>query len=409
MNKKKIINDPVYGFITIRSERVFDIINHPYFQRLRRIKQMGLSELVYPGAHHTRFHHAIGAMHLMCITLDNLRTKGVEISDEEYEAASIAILLHDIGHGPFSHALEYSLLKDVPHEHLSRIIISRLNQEMNGQLAMALDIFNGHYPKKFLNELVASQLDIDRLDYLKRDSFFTGVSEGTIGADRIIKMLDVKDDRLVVEEKGIYSIENFLSARRLMYWQVYLHKAGVSAEKMLIKIIERAKKLTKKQKEIFASPPLKLFLSQEIGIEQFAEQEGILENFAQLDDYDIWGAIKMWAHHDDMILSKLCQMLINRKLFRIKLTNEPPTREEIQHIEQKIQETYQLKPKEVKYFFSHGKVTNNAYLSSDKEILILSKSGTVRDVVEAADLPNIKAMSKIVRKYYRCWPKDISL
>ena len=409
MNKKKIINDPVYGFITIRSELVFDIINHPYFQRLRRIKQMGLSELVYPGAHHTRFHHAIGAMHLMCITLDNLRTKGVEITDEEYESASIAILLHDIGHGPFSHALEYTLLKNVPHEHLSRMIMSRLNQQMDGKVSLALDIFNGTYHKHFLNELVASQLDIDRLDYLKRDSFFSGVSEGTIGADRIIKMLDVHDGRLVVEEKGIYSIENFLSARRLMYWQVYLHKAGVSAEKMLIKIIERARRLTRKNQDVFASPPLKLFLSRDIGIELFAEEEGVLDSFAQMDDYDIWGAIKMWAHHPDRILSSLCQMLLERKLFRIKLTNEAPGKDEIKHIEQQIMETYDLKPNEVKYFFSHGKVTNNAYMISDKEIRILSKSGQVRDVVEAADLPNIKAMSKIVRKYYRCWPKDISL
>ena len=399
----------MYGFITIRSGLVFDIINHPYFQRLRRIKQMGLSELVYPGAHHTRFHHAIGAMHLMTITLENLRTKGVAITDEEFEGATIAILLHDIGHGPFSHALEFSLLENVPHEHLSRMIISRLNQEMAGKLSVALDIFNGHYPKKFLNELVASQLDIDRLDYLKRDSFFTGVSEGTIGADRIIKMLDVKDDRLVVEEKGIYSIENFLSARRLMYWQVYLHKAGVSAEKMLIKIIERARRLTQKGEAVFASPTLRLFLTRDIGIELFAEEEGILHSFVQLDDYDLWGAIKMWAHHDDFILSKLCQMLLDRKLFRIKLTNEAPERDEIKKIEAGIMKTYGLKAKDAKYFLSHGKVTNNAYRVSDQEILILSKSGKVRDVVEAADLPNIKAMSKIVRKYYRCWPKDISL
>lgn len=409
MNKKKIINDPVYGFITIRSELIFDIINHPCFQRLRRIKQMGLAELVYPGAHHTRFHHALGAMHLMCITLDNLRNKGVAITDEEYEGASLAILLHDIGHGPFSHALEFSLLKNILHEQLSRLIISNLNREMDGQLSLALDIFNGCHPKQFLNELISSQLDIDRLDYLKRDSFFSGVSEGTIGADRIIKMLDVKDGRLVVEEKGIYSIENFLSARRLMYWQVYLHKAGVAAEKMLIKIIERARKLAKGSEELFASPPLRLFLTREIGIELFAKEEGILENFVQLDDYDIWGAIKMWAHHPDRILSSLCQMLLNRNLFRIKLTHEAPGKKEIKHIEKQITEAYNLKPQDAKYFFSHGKVTNNAYKTSDREILILSKSGRVRDVVEAADLPNIKAMSKIVRKYYRCWPKDITL
>jgi hypothetical protein len=409
LNKKKIINDPVYGFITIRSELVFDIIDHPYFQRLRRIKQLGLTELIYPGAHHTRFHHAIGAMHLMGATLENLRNKGVEITEEEFEAASIAILLHDIGHGPFSHALEYSLLQDVPHEHLSRIIISKLNREFNGRLTMALEIFNNSYSKKFLAELVSSQLDIDRLDYLKRDSFFTGVSEGTIGADRIIKMLDVHQGRLVVEEKGIYSIENFLSARRLMYWQVYLHKTSVSAEKMLISIIKRAKKVNKNDSNIFCTPALSVFLNEEVGIEKFAEDSNVLDAFLELDDYDIWGAIKVWVHHEDSILSKLCRMLLDRHLFRIAISNEAPSREEIKDDEAKIKMAYQLKPKDIKYFYSSGQLSNNAYLASDREILILSKNGTVRGVTEAADLPNIKAMSKIVRKYYRCWPKDISL
>jgi len=410
LNKRKIINDPVYGFITIRNELIFDIINHPYFQRLRRIKQMGLAELVYPGAHHTRFHHALGAMHLMSITLDNLRTKGVEITDEEYEGALVAILLHDVGHGPFSHALEFSILKDVHHEHLSRMIISRLNQEFDGALSLALEIFNGNYAKPFLHQLVSSQLDIDRLDYLKRDSFFSGVSEGTIGADRIIKMLAVKDGQLVVEEKGIYSIENFLSARRLMYWQVYLHKAGVSAEKMLISIINRAKKLTKKGKaDLFMTEGLRFFFEKEIGIEQFAEDPKTLETFLELDDYDLWGAIKIWAKSDDKILSALCSMLLNRELFRIKFSSDPITKEEKESIQQKIADTYGLQSKDIKYFLSTGQVTNNAYLTNDKKIMILSKNGEVRDVVEAADLPNIKAMSKIVRKYYRCWPKDINL
>ena len=409
MNKKKIINDPVYGFITIRSELIFDIIDHPYFQRLRRIKQLGLTELIYPGAHHTRFHHALGAHHLMTATLENLRNKGVEITDEEFEAALMAILLHDIGHGPFSHALEYSLLENIPHEHISRMIISRLNHEFDGKLSLALEIFNGNYKKKFLTQLVSSQLDIDRLDYLKRDSFFTGVSEGTIGADRIIKMLDVYDNQLVVEEKGIYSVENFLSARRLMYWQVYLHKTSVSAEKMLISIIKRARKLAKNGEDLFYPPPLAVFLTEQVGIERFAEDPAILTAFLQLDDYDIWGAIKMWVHHSDPILSKLCQMLLNRHLFKIEITNEPPSKEEIKRNETAIAETYGLQTKDVKYFFSHGKLTNNAYMASTQEILILSKSGEVRGVTEAADLPNIKAMSKIVRKYYRCWPKDISL
>ncbi len=409
MNKKKIINDPVYGFITIRSELIFDIIDHPYFQRLRRIKQLGLTDLIYPGAHHTRFHHAIGAMHLMTGALENLRNKGVQITDQEFEGAQIAILLHDIGHGPFSHALEFSLLENIKHEELSNLIIEALNKIYKGKLDTALSIFNGTYAKKFLHQLVSSQLDIDRLDYLKRDSFFTGVSEGTIGADRIIKMLDVKDGKLVVEEKGIYSIENFLSARRLMYWQVYLHKASVSAEKMLIAIINRAKALRKKEVDLFASPALDQLLKQQIGLEDFINNPDIFQSFIRLDDYDIWAGIKLWADHDDPIISKLSNMLLNRNLFRIELTATPPSRDEIKVIEHALIEQYDLKPKEVKYFLSHGKVSNSAYVPSQGEISILSKSGEVRDVVEAADLPNIKAISKMVSKYYRCWPKDISL
>lgn len=345
----------------------------------------------------------------MGATLENLRNKDIEISDAEFEGAMIAILLHDIGHGPFSHALEFSLLEGVPHEQISRMIMSKLNKEFNGQLDLALEIFNGTYPKKFLSELVSSQLDIDRLDYLKRDSFFTGVSEGTIGADRIIKMLDVHEGRLVVEEKGIYSIENFLSARRLMYWQVYLHKTSVSAEKMLIAIIKRARKLVKKEKSLFYTPALGVFLKEQVGIDRFVNEPAILEAFLQLDDYDVWAAIKVWVNHEDPILSKLCRMLLDRELFRITISNEPPSKEEIKADEAKIAEAYQLEAKDVKYYFSHGKLTNSAYMASDKEILILSKSGEVRGVTEAADLPNIKAMSKIVCKYYRCWPKDISL
>ncbi|MFT6872870.1 MAG: HD superfamily phosphohydrolase [Roseivirga sp.] len=409
MNKKKIINDPVYGFITIHSGLIFDIIDHPYFQRLRRIKQLGLTELVYPGAHHTRFHHAIGAMHLMTETLENLRTKGVEISDEEYEATLIAILLHDVGHGPFSHALESTLLKEVAHESISHLTIVKLNNEFDGRLSMSIEIFLGAYKRQFFNQLVSSQLDIDRLDYLKRDSYFTGVSEGTIGAERIIKMLDVKDDQLVVEEKGIYSIENFLSARRLMYWQVYLHKTSVSSEKMLISIIKRAKNLTQRGQDLFATPALKLFLKQEFKTEDFQEEPEVLETFLELDDYDIWGAIKIWSHYHDTVLSSLCQKLLNRELFRIKISTEPASEEEMEHISTKIQQVYGISASDAEYFHSTGQLSNNAYISGDQKIMILSKSGEVRDVVDAADLPNIKAMSKIVRKYYRCWPKDISL
>lgn len=409
MNKKKIINDPVYGFITIQSGLIFDIIDHPYFQRLRRIKQLGLTELVYPGAHHTRFHHAIGAMHLMTETLENLKSKGVEISESEMEATLIAILLHDIGHGPFSHALEFTLLKDVNHESLSFLTIAKLNEDLNGSLEMSLQIFQGKYHRKFLNQLVSSQLDIDRLDYLKRDSYFTGVSEGTIGAERIIKMLNVKDDELVVEEKGIYSIENFLSARRLMYWQVYLHKTSVSSEKMLISIIKRAKRVTQKGEDLFATPALKLFLSQEFKTNDFEQRSDILEAFLDLDDYDLWGAIKIWSEHTDFVLSRLCQMLLKRQLFKIEISQDPVPVKEIERISGLVQKTYEVSADQAKYFYSTGQLTNNAYLSNDQKIMILSRSGEVRDVGEAADLPNIKAMSKIVRKYYRCWPKDISL
>ena len=376
MNKKKIINDPVYGFISIRSELIFDIIDHPYFQRLRRIKQLGLTDLIYPGAHHTRFHHAIGAMHLMTGALENLRNKDVTITNEEFEGAQIAILLHDIGHGPFSHALEFSLLENINHEQLSQLIITELNVIYGGKLDLALAIFNDTYSKPFLHQLVSSQLDIDRLDYLKRDSYFTGVSEGTIGAHRIIKMLDVKNGQLVVEEKGIYSIENFLSARRLMYWQVYLHKTSVSAEKMLIGIIQRAKFLTQSGATLFSSPALALLLKQNAQMDDFYNDPSLLPAFLKLDDYDIWGAIKIWADHDDIIISKLCTMLLNRQLFKISLTTTPPEQNEIENIEQALINQYHLKTSELKYFFSHGKVTNSAYKAADGEISILSKSAS---------------------------------
>lgn len=348
-------------------------------------------------------------MHLMTETLENLRTKGVVISDEEYQATLIAILLHDIGHGPFSHALESTLLKEVEHESISHLTIVKLNDEFQGRLSMSIEIFLGAYKRQFFNQLVSSQLDIDRLDYLKRDSYFTGVSEGTIGAERIIKMLDVKDDELVVEEKGIYSIENFLSARRLMYWQVYLHKTSVSSEKMLISIIKRAKNLTQRGQDIFATPALKLFLKQEFKTEDFREQPEVLETFLELDDYDIWGAIKIWSHYHDTVLSSLCEKLLKRDLFKITISTEPVSNEEKERISTRVQQVYGISASDAEYFHSTGQLSNNAYISDDQKIMILSKSGQVRDVVEAADLPNIKAMSKIVRKYYRCWPKDISL
>ena len=409
MNKKKIFNDPVYGFITINSELIFDIVEHPYFQRLRRIKQLGLTDFVYPGALHTRFHHAMGAMHLMSITLDNLRSKGHEISNEEYEASLVAILLHDIGHGPFSHALEFSLLKGIRHEHLSLQLMEYFNQLFSGKLELTIKIFTNQYPRRFFHQLVSSQLDIDRLDYLQRDSLFTGVSEGTIGADRIIKMLDIKDDQIVVEEKGIYSIENFLSARRLMYWQVYLHKATVSAEKMLIMLIQRAKYLVNQGQAVFATPSLQVFLENDVSLEGFKQNEAYLKAFATLDDYDIWAAVKFWNHHPDRILSELSSMLLERRLFRVVLSNKKPSASVTEKVRQQIATSYGLKDRDVKYFLACGSMSNAAYIAGGQNIYIMTKKGKVMDVAQASDLPNIKAMSKIVKKYYLCIPKNIEL
>ncbi len=408
MKSQKILNDPVYGFITIPSELIFAIIDHPYFQRLRRIRQLGLTDFVYPGALHTRFHHALGAMHLMSITLDNLRIKGTEISEEEYEAALIAILLHDIGHGPFSHALEYSLLRGIPHEELSLLTIELLNEEFGGQLTLALRIFKNQYPKKFLNQLVSSQLDIDRLDYLQRDCFFTGVSEGTIGADRIIKMMAVKDDQLVIEEKGIYSIENFLSARRLMYWQVYLHKTTVSAEKMLINLIQRAKILAQGGRNFYVTEEMAYFMSQEVSLADFKADSSLLKKFLQLDDFDIWGAIKLWKNDSDYVLRNISQMFLTRKLFKINLVNEPFSSEEIEHLRAKAQKKLQVPDEDLGYFFSTGTISNYGYLEKDR-ISILTKKGEVVDVASAADLPNIKIMSKMVEKHYICVAKSLIL
>ena len=408
MKSQKIINDPVYGFITIPSELIFAIIDHPYFQRLRRIRQLGLTDFVYPGALHTRFHHALGAMHLMSITLDNLRIKGTEITEEEYEAALLAILLHDIGHGPFSHALEYSLLRGIPHEELSLLTIELLNEEFGGQLTLALQIFKNQYPKKFFHQLVSSQLDIDRLDYLQRDCFFTGVSEGTIGADRIIKMMAVKDDQLVIEEKGIYSIENFLSARRLMYWQVYLHKTTVSAEKMLINLIQRAKKLAQDGRIFFVTEEMAYFMSQEVSLADFKADSSLLKKFLQLDDFDIWGAIKLWKNDPDYVLQNISQMFLTRKLFKINLVNEPFSSQEIEHLRAKAQKKLSVPDEDLGYFFSAGTISNYGYLEKDR-ISILTKKGEVIDVASAADLPNIKIMSKMVEKHYVCVAKSLIL
>jgi HD superfamily phosphohydrolase len=344
----------------------------------------------------------------MSITLDNLRHKGIEISEEEYEAGLIAILLHDIGHGPFSHALEFSILQNIPHESLSLLVIQRLNREFDNKLDLAIKIFKGEYERKFFNQLVSSQLDIDRLDYLQRDCFFTGVSEGAIGADRIIKMMDIKDDRLVIEEKGIYSIENFLSARRLMYWQVYLHKTTVSAEKMMISLINRAKYLMQNGQNLIATNELCYFLKGNFTLNDFKNNEASLENFLTLDDFDIWGAIKLWKNSEDYILKNLSSMFLDRNLFKINLRNEEFSQAEIEEERLKLLKKLQIPESDLPYFFNHGVLSNHAYLNTE-QIFILTKKGNIIDVALAADLPNIKAMSKIVKKHYICHAKNLTL
>lgn len=407
MNKKKIINDPVYGFISIPNELIYDLISHPWFQRLRRIKQLGLTDYVYPGALHTRFHHALGAMHLMKETLDNLREKNIEISPAEYEATLIAILLHDIGHSPYSHALEHVLIPEFTHERLSYLIINQLNLQFNGELNLAIEVFSGHYERKFLCQLVASQLDVDRLDYLNRDSFFTGVSEGKIGSERIIKLLNVYDDELVIEEKGIYSIENFLSSRRLMYWQVYLHKTTVAVEQMLRQIIKRAKEINSEEHKN-VSPDLLLFLKTGTSIKEIEENSQILAAFTNLDDYDILGAIKFWKSSNDYILKKYCQMLIDRKILNLKFFEEEINDSETESKNNKLLKNG-MSIEHVKYFVFHGLKSNAAYIGGDQKINVLTKKGKVVDIANASDLPNIKAMRKIVTKYYLCWPKSLFL
>ncbi len=404
-NKKKIVNDPIYGFITIPSNLIFDIIEHPYFQRLRRIKQLGLADYTYPGALHTRFHHALGAMHLMGLAIENLKSKGHAISYEETEAAQIAILLHDIGHGPFSHALEFTLLQNTNHEQLTEIILKKLNQHFNGKLDMAISIFEDKYPRKFLHQLVSSQLDIDRLDYLQRDCFFTGVSEGTIGADRIIKMLELVDDEIVVEEKAIYSIENFLSARRLMYWQVYLHKTVVSAEQMIIQIIKRARYLMYHGQEVIATDSLKIFLESKVDFERFNTEPQYLEAFAKLDDYDVWSAVKLWSASRDRVLNFLCNNLLGRKLFKVHISNHPIDPEFIHLQQQYLLENQHWTIEEIDFLMVSGTISNAAYNLGNHQINILMRSGKILEIAEASDLPNIKALNQIVSKHYTCWPK----
>ena len=409
MNKKKILNDPIYGFIKIPDGLIFHIIEHPYFQRLRRIKQLGLTDYVYPGAMHTRFHHALGAMHLMDQALLNLRSKGIEISEEEYEASMVAILLHDIGHGPFSHALEESLLQGIHHEQMSSLVIQLFNELFDGQLELARRIFNRNYDRLFFSQLVASQLDVDRLDYLNRDSYFTGVSEGKIGFERILKMLNVWNEEIVIEEKAIYSIENFLSSRRLMYWQVYLHKTTVGTEKLLIQLIKRAKFLAQEGRLETRNDALRLFLQHDFTLSDFEKEKKLLHAYLSLDDHDIWGSVKIWQYHKDQVLSELSRMLIERDLFRVVMKNariEPGLRISLM---EKVTDKFDLEPGEAGYLVVDGSMTNAAYEMNQSTINVMMKDGNIIEIASASDLPNIKAMSKIVKKYYLCWPKSVSL
>ena len=410
MGKKKIINDPVYGFIDINSDLIFDLIEHPYFQRLRRIKQLGLTDLVYPGALHTRFHHALGAMHLMEQALISLSSKGIAVSKKEVEAAKVAILLHDIGHSPFSHALEYSILSNVKHESISELVMEALNKEFKGKLSLAIEMFKNTYSRRFFHQLISSQLDLDRLDYLNRDCFFTGVHEGTIGAERIIKMLNVANDELVIDEKGIYSVENFLTARRLMYWQVYLHKTTICAEKMTIQIINRVRTLLERNEKVFCNEALHYFLIEKRSIKAFSGKNEGLKHFMNLDDHDIWYCIKQWTKESDKVLSMLCNMLLSRKLFSIQVSASPVSEKEVLQLQKTVAKSLQLQESEVKYFVLTGTVSNEAYINNKyKEINILSKNKKLVDLISASDLPNIKALSKIVKKHYICYPKILSL
>jgi HD superfamily phosphohydrolase len=409
LNKNKIINDPLYGFVSIPSPLIYDLISHPYFQRLRFIKQLGVSDFVYPGAVHSRFHHALGAMHLMGKALESLQKKKVKVSKEEFEATQMAILLHDIGHGPLSHSLEETLLPNVKHESISYQFMKLLNDQFKGGLELALKIFRNSYHRKFFHQLISSQLDIDRLDYLNRDSFFTGVMEGTVGVDRIIAMLNVHEDQLVVEEKGIFTIESFLHARRLMYWQVYLHKTAVSAERMVVNIIKRAQYLASAGEKIPASEALLFFLTGKYSTNELASDRNALDAFGQLDDNDVWGAIKLWRNHQDAILRDLSQKMMHREIFRIQLTQAPIKKSEAEKVRQKIQREFGVLQKEASFFFSHGSVTNEAYVSGGQSINILTKTGKILDIAQASDLPTIQAMSKIVKKNYLCWPKNLSL
>ena len=400
INKRKIINDPVFGFLSIPNDLIYDVLQHPYVQRLNRIRQLGLSYLVYPGAMHSRFGHSLGAMHLMHEAIASLRLKEIEITEHEETSAMIAILLHDIGHGPFSHVLEHTLVEGVTHEDISLLMMERINMDLNGQLDTAIAIFKNEYPKHFLHQLISSQLDVDRMDYLCRDSFFTGVQEGRVASERLLKMLDVRNDRLVVQVKGIYSVEKFLVARRLMYWQVYLHKTSVAAEQHLIKILSRAKELARDGNELFCSPALRYFLYQPVTFDLFSPTSEALENYALLDDNDVLSAIKAWISCEDKVLSALSESFINRRLFRGELLEAPLTEEQKAELNKQYAARLGISEKEASYCWSEHISTSNTYSEKADTIDILYSDGTVRDIAEASEILDLKALThKPIKRY----------
>ena len=402
----KIINDPVFGFIKIPRGLLYDLVCHPVVQRLTRIRQLGLSSVVYPGAQHTRFQHSLGAFHLMSEAIRELTAKGNFIFDSEAEAVEAAILLHDVGHGPFSHVLEDTLARGIAHEEISLMLMERINREMNGQLSLAIRIFQDQYPKRFLHQLVSGQLDMDRLDYLRRDSFYTGVSEGNIGSARIIKMLDVKDDRLVVEAKGIYSIENFLTARRLMYWQVYLHKTSVAYEQLLVSTLQRAKQLADGgDTRLFASPALHFFLYNDVDATRFRTDPDALDNFLLLDDNDIWTALKVWTRHPDKVLSTLSEGMVNRKLFKVEVSAKPFPEERREELLRHISSTLDIPTKDARYFLATPDIESNMYNPADDSIEILYGDGTTRSIADASDMFDIALLSRKAKKYFLCYAR----
>ena len=406
MNEHKIINDPVFGFIKIPRGLLYDVVQHPLMQRLNRINQLGLASVVYPGARHTRFQHSLGAFHLMSEAILSLQQKGNFIFDSEAEAVEAAILMHDIGHGPFSHVLENTLISGISHEEISLMMMEQINRDLGNQLNLALSIFKGEYPKNFLHQLISSQLDMDRLDYLRRDSFYTGVTEGNIGSARIIKMLNVVDDALVVESKGIYSLENYLTTRRLMYWQVYLHKTAVACEKVLVNTLLRAKDLTRQGIEIFASPSLKYFLQNEVDAEWFASHEEALRMYEDLDDSDIWSAMKAWKYSDDRILSTLATDMLDRRLFKVEVNEEPVSEERIGELATRIAKHMNISETNAqRYMMSMNTIQKDMYNVDDDSITILYKDGKTKDISEASELLNVQLLSKKIRKYYLCYQR----